>query len=436
MLLIYVQKITPRVSYTFKQICKRILGLEIDFTSKIESFIAHDGPKFSYGKKPLGKELYFQSVELLFEHGLNEVETQVVDWEDTKCFFQVKHANAALPFDIFAASFYLLSRYEEYLPHVKDDLGRFMVDESIAFKGGFLQDPVVDIWAYKLKEVILEKYPEIQFGKRKFRVIPIVTVSQTFAYRQKGILRSVGGGLRDLWFLKLGEFTDRIRVLMGFKKDPYDTFDELIRLQIRKKRDLKVLFGLGDYSNYEKNINHNNQKHRSLIKHAGDYIDIGLKVSYEAISNLSVLKKEKERVESIVNRQLKNAICAFFKIRLPEAYRNYIELEIREDFSMGYPGYSGFRAGTCTPFMFYDLDYEVQTPLIINSFCFSNYDYRKGENEALVREELMYCIKKIKEVQGVFIPVFHNELFSELKGQPFWGSVFEEIWNLEDETYS
>ncbi len=432
MVLIYVQKNTPRVSYTFKHICKRILGLQIDFTSKIESFIAHNGPKFSYGKQPLGKELYFQSVDLLFEHGFNEVAIQVSSWENTKCFFAVKHPMAALPFDIFAASFYLLTRYEEYLPHVKDELGRFTASESIAYLHDFLQDPVVDIWAYKFKEILYEKYPDAEFKERQFKVIPIVLVSQTFAYWKKGILRSIGGGIRDLWRLELYKVSDRIKVVLGVKKDPYDTFDFIIELQKKKRKKCILLFGLGDYSNYEKNISSSNPEHKKALKHVSDYMDVGLKVSYDAISELTVLKKEKQRIEKIVNRQLKYALCAFYKIKLPEAYRNFIELEIAEDFSMGYSEYSGFRAGTCTPFMFYDLDYEVQTPLTIYSFCCTPKSFRNGSNEQEVKKQTSSYIDKIRAVNGTFIPVFSNGLFSDLNTQTFWKSIFEFIWNIDE----
>ncbi|MHA7058615.1 polysaccharide deacetylase family protein [Aquimarina sp. M1] len=432
MLLVHVQKITPRVSYTFKHICKRILGLEIDFSSKIESFIAHDGPKLSYGKQPLGKELYFQSVDLLFEHGFNEVDIQVLPWDDTQCFFQVKHPNKALPFDIFAASFYLLTRYEEYLPHVKDVLGRFAATESIAYQNDFLQEPVVDIWALKFKNVLQEKYPDILFQERKFSVLPILYVNQTFAYWQKGILRSLGGAFRDLWQLKINEFTDRIKVLLGIKKDPYNTFDFIINLQKNNARKCILFFGLGDYTNYEKNINHNNPEHREVIKHASDYIDVGLKVSYEAIADLTILKTEKTRIEHIVNRQLRYALCAFYKLKLPEAYRNFIELEISEDFSMGYPRHAGFRAGTCTPFMFYDLDYEVQTPLVIHSFCCTPKSFENAENEYAVKKEVQVYIEKIKKVNGLFIPVFNNGLFGELSEQTYWKSILEFIWNTNE----
>ncbi|WP_405205392.1 polysaccharide deacetylase family protein [Aquimarina sp. LLG6339-5] len=433
MLLVYVQKITPRVSYTFKHICKRILGLEVDFTSKIESFIAHDGPKLSYGKQPLGKELYFQSVDLLFEHGFNEVDIQVIPWGETQCFFQVKHPDTALPFDIFAASFYLLTRYEEYLPHVKDELGRFTATESIAYQHGFLQEPVVDIWAFKFKDILKEKYLDIEFREKEFKIHPILYINQTFAYWQKGILRSIGGGLRDLWQLKISDVTDRVKVMLGVKKDPYDTFDFVINLQKNKIRDCLMFFGLGDYTNLEKNISHSNPEHRKVIKHVSDYVRVGLKVSYDAISDLEILKEEKTRIENIVNRQMLYSLCSFYKIKLPEAYRNFIELEIKEDFSMGYPEQAGFRAGTCTPFMFYDLDYEVQTPLVIHSFCCTAKSFDKAENEFTVKQELLDYIKKIKKVNGLFIPVFSNGLFSDLNEQSFWESIFEFIWNQDED---
>ncbi|WP_108840631.1 hypothetical protein [Aquimarina sp. Aq78] len=434
MLLIHVQKITPRVSYTFKQICKRILGFDVDLTSKIEPFIAHDGPKLSYGKQPLGKELYFQSVDLLFEHGLNDIDVQVFDWEETKCFFDVKHADSALPFDIFAATFYLLTRYEEYLPHVKDGMGRFPATESIGYIHNFLQDPVVDIWAYKFKKVLLDKYPNLEFREKKFTIIPVVSVAQTFVYKNKGVLRSIGGGIRDLWKLQFDKLTDRIKVLIGFKKDPYDVFDFIIQLHKKKKRKAKALFGLGDYSKYEKNVGYNRPKHHAIIKHIADYIDVGLKVSYEAISDLSLLKKEKLRIENIVNRRLQYSLCSFFKIKLPEAYRNFIELEIGEDYSMGYPKQSGFRAGTCSPFMFYDLDYEVQTPLVVHSFCFASQGDREDINDLMsARKEISIYMDKVKKVNGIFIPVFCNTLFSDLQNEPFWKSILEFIWTAEDE---
>ena len=134
---------------------KRILQIEVGYTSKVEDFIAHDSAKMSYTRQPLSSEIHIKSHDLLFEHGLSDIEIKVQDWDGTKGFFTTND-KSHLPFDIFAASFYLLSRYEEYLPHVSDEYGRFIAEESIAKQEDFLHQPVVDIWAYRLKDLILK----------------------------------------------------------------------------------------------------------------------------------------------------------------------------------------------------------------------------------------------------------------------------------------
>ena len=84
MLLIYSHKITPRVRYIFKHIFTRVLLISVDFTSKIEEFVAHNGPKLSYTKASLGNEFFIKSNDLLFEHdfllNLNQVKLTKQDY--------------------------------------------------------------------------------------------------------------------------------------------------------------------------------------------------------------------------------------------------------------------------------------------------------------------------------------------------------------------
>ena len=230
-LLIYTHKITPRVRYVFKHIFTSVLGLTVEFTSEIESFVAHQGPKLSYTHKQLGNELHFGRVELLFEQGINDTPIQVTDWDGVPCFFTVKGSVSKLPYDIFAASFYLLSRYEEYLPHVKDEFGRFPSSESLAFQNDFLQIPVIDEWIERLREVFVAYYPDVQLKSLMFRTNLTVRVPQVFVYRKIGFLRTVGGYVQDIFALKLREVFDRTKVLLGIRKDPYDVFTWLVNFQ-------------------------------------------------------------------------------------------------------------------------------------------------------------------------------------------------------------
>lgn len=412
MLLVYTHKITPRVTYTFKHICKRILGIEVRFTSKVEDFIAHESLKMSYAKSPLSSELFVRSHDLLFETGLSDIEVNVQQWDRTKGFFSTND-RSDLPFDIFAASFYLLSRYEEYLPHVNDAYGRFSAAESLAYEHKFLNQPVVDIWAYKLKAVLQKRFPDYEFVDRKYKVLPVIDVPMAYYFKYKGLLRTIGGTLNDLRRLKLKQLYFRYLVLMGFKRDPYDTFRWIIRKQ--KKYDFKfmVLFLVGDYSTYDKNININKKEFVSLIKSVADYCKVGLKASYFSLEDISVLKKEKLKLESLTHSNLKAVRNSFSKLNLPQSYRNFVELEIDEDFSMGYIDTLGFRAGTCTPFQFYDLDFEVQTPLKINPYQCLDFALLKYNSQLDKTEHLQKLIDEVKAVNGTFIPIFHNYTFSD-----------------------
>jgi hypothetical protein len=357
MLLVYTHKITPRLRFTFKQICTRILGVPVSFTTTIEDFIAHDSLKMSYTRQPLGSEFFIRSQELLFEQGLSDVEIKVSDWEETKCFFP-NGEQSALPFDIFAASFYLLSRYEEYLPHVKDEFGRFTAKESLAFNNGFLRQPVVDIWAFKFRKALQAQYPEFLFSERQYKITPVIDVPIAYIYKLKGLMRTVGGTVNDLLHFRLINIYQRYSVIFGFKHDPYDTFKYIINKQKQIKNKFIFFFLIGDLTTYDKNINAQKSKFISLIKEVGDYSKIGLKASYFALDNIAILKTEKRRMESIINQGLCASRQSYSKLNLPESYRNLVELEVPEDYTMGYINQIGFRAGTCTPFLFYDLDYD------------------------------------------------------------------------------
>ena len=426
MLLVYTHKITPRLTYTFKHICKRILGLEVSFTSKVEDFIAHNSLKMSYTKQPLSNELFVRSNLLLFETGLSDLDFNVQKWDDTKGFF-ITGERSDLPFDIFAASFYLLSRYEEYMPHVKDSYGRFMAKESLAYTNGFLNQPVVDIWAYKLKAVLKQRFPDFVFPTRAYKIKPVIDVPTAFYFKQKGLLRTVGGTLNDLVRFRLRQLYQRYSVLMGVKRDPYDTFKWVINKQKQSKFKFMVLFLIGDYSTYDKNINTNKKQFVSLIKSIADYCDVGIKASYFSLNDISILKKEKIKMETIINTDLKAVRHSFSKLNLPISYRNLVELEINQDFTMGYIDTLGFRAGTCTPFQWYDLDYEVQTPLQINPYHCLDFALLKYQSKLDKTEHLQKLINEVKAVNGTFTSVFHNYTFSDLENWKGFRSLFNQI---------
>ncbi len=425
MLLIYTQKTSPRIIYIFKHICTNILGLELRFTTKIEEFIAHQGVKFSYGKKRLGNEFFIQSVDLLQEQGLNDLEIKVQRWDETKCFFGVSE-NSDLPFDIFAASFYLLSRYEEYLPHVKDDFGRFPASESLAYKENFLFQPVVDVWAYKFKNLLLERFPGMEFGIREPSSLSVISVSHVFNFRNKGFLRSLTGLMLDLGKLKISRVTDRLRVVLNLKKDPYDVFDDLIAFRKKHQANFVFMFQLSDFNVFDRNIHYNRLNYRSTIKYVSDYSEVGLRLGYFAIKDLEVLKIEKKRFENIIHGPIQNVINTKYNLQLPENYSFLNELEIPNDYSMGYPESMGFRAGTCTSYLFYDLNMEVTTPLRIHPYVFHS-QLCSTKNPEEIKNKIDLVLKELDKVGGIFRAIFKNRDFSEYYNYTYYYSLLKQI---------
>ncbi len=428
MLFIYTHKITHRNKYTLNLIFKDLLGVDITLVSNVEEFKTLSGPKLSYTINPVQDELFFSSRTLLFETGITEQNISVFDHLGTKVFYATGKSSA-LPFDVFAASFYLVSRYEEYLPHIRDEHDRFEAKDSLAFLHGFLDKPVVNIWMRWIRELLSEKYPELIFSEKKYEFISTIDIDNAYAYREKGFTRTIGGYLKALSTFDVSEMKERTKVILGIEKDPYDTYD--FQLEIIKKYKLKMIyfFLLGDYGVNDKNLPVESRKFQSLIKMLADYAQVGIHPSYGSNSSKDQLKKEVDRLAKVLHRDITQSRQHFLKLTLPETYRNLIDLDITDDYTMGYASQVGFRASICSPFNFYDLDVELETKLKIHPFAMMEgtlkYGMKVNPEDAMSR--IMPLIDEIKKVNGVFISLWHNDTLNDKKIWAGWKEVYEKM---------
>ncbi len=423
MLLVYTHKITPRITYIFKHICTRVLGVPVSFTTKIEEFVAHEGSKMSYTKKRLGNELFLRSTDLLFEQGVLASDVIVQKWDGLPGLFPVKDTSSDIPFDIFAASFYLLSRYEEYLPHVKDIKGRYTSKESLAASHNFLKIPVVDIWVERFAIILSTRFSEIKCKKVTYQKEMIVTVPQSNKYSKIGFLRTAIGYVRDLGRFRLIKVFKRTQVLLGIKKDPYDIFNWLIGLQKQVTQSFKVFIQLGDYSVDSRNVKHSRKSFKSSIKMIADYCEVGLLLSPQAITDAIILAEERKRLEALVHRPLRHIHLSEYKLVLPQVYREAIEQEIQHDYTMGYPDTVGFRAGTSHSFLFYDLDYEIQTPLMLHPVVLQSDSVINYHNHTIDSVSLAEIENVIQRVGGTFRINFSNVSFENIYSKKLFRSI-------------
>ena len=408
-----------------RHIFVNLLGIELDFTTKVEDFIKHSGPKITYTKQPLQNEFFIRSNELLFEQGINDIQLNIADWEGTPCFFPTGE-RSNLPFDIFAASFFLIARYEEYLPHVKDIHGRFSPKDSIAFQNGFLQKPVVDLWAKKLLEALQERFEDLEFKTKSYDYISVIDVATSHCYANRGFARGLAGLVMDLGTFKLKRVYERMAVRLNRLKDPYDNFAPLIALHKGRNVKCNFFFQYADYSKYDKNVSINSMKFKSLIKYVADYVPVSLAASYSSFTNLELLKKEKSNLEEVINRPVNNSKMRYNRVDVPETYRNLIAAEFTDDYTMGYTFELGFRAGTCTPFQFYDIPLEVKQPIKVHPFAIHDYALSKIKKDEVVLQQVKKIMNDVQLVNGTLIAMFTNELLGN-KDERDWMLLYEEI---------
>jgi hypothetical protein len=426
-LLIYVPKINNRLKFTFKLILTELLGLKFVFTDDSREFIQAEQPKFSYAFHPLGDELFICSKQLLFESGLKDQEIQVGSWQDMPIFFSTTRFSA-IPFDPFAASFYMVSRYEEYLPTIYDSHHRFEAHHSLAYSGGFLQQPVVNKWAYALRDTLKSKFPELQFLKRQYNYISSIDIDNAWAFKQKGLVRTMGGYLKSLSQFDFKAVGQRTKVLMGLEKDPYDTYG--FQLEVQKKYQLKTLYFIlfASYGKNDKNVPITSRKFCELIKSLSDNSEVGIHPSYGSNFNHERLPKEIKRLSKVLNREITKTRQHFLKLSFPETYHQLLELGLTDDYTMGFASEIGFRAGICDSFNFYDLDLETETKLRVHPFevmdATLRYYMKVDVDEAI--NKIKPIIEEIKKVDGTFMSLWHNESLSNVSPWEGWRNVYEQ----------
>jgi hypothetical protein len=427
-MLIYTSKITRRIQYIFQLIFKDIFDIDYEITENKEDFINSEQPKLNYSMQQFEDELFVESHGLLSQTEIVDQELTFFKWDDLLIFFPSTNKKT-LPFDIFSASFYLVSRYEEYLPHFKDHYNRFKAEESIAYQNNFLEMPLVDLWANKLKKIIEESYPNLVFPTKKFKYISTVDIDNAYCFLEKGFARNVASFLKSIFHLDKQTFIKRYNVLIGKHKDPYDTYN--YQLNVLKKYNLEFIYFilLGNYGLNDKNVLVTSRKFKLLIKHLSDFAQIGLHPSFNSNSSNHLLKIERDRLVDITKSELKNSRQHFLQLSLPTTYRNLIDLDIFNDYTMGYAELPGFRASICNPYYFYDLELEKSTLLKIHPFAIMDATFRYYLNYT-PKESLDYMksvIDQVKNVNGTLITVWHNETWSDYKEWKGWKFLFKDM---------
>ncbi|MDP4274579.1 MAG: polysaccharide deacetylase family protein [Bacteroidota bacterium] len=425
-LLVYAEKFSPRLDYTLNLIFSGILKVTFSITHNIREFEESAEAKINYSPEKVKSGIRINPCGLLFETGIHPIDIQISQWKNHPCFFQTDQASD-VPFDLFAASFFLASRYEEYLPFKTDQYGRFEAIQSLAFKYNFLQVPIVNQWVQELARLINNQYPSFVFPPLKFSFLPTFDIDDAYAYRHKGLLRTAGILAKAVLQGNVKKFENCLKVLASRMPDPFDCYDYM--LFFHKQYHLKPLlfFQVGRYGKYDKNISSTNKKFRQLIQKMDLQTETGLHPSFRSADHPELIVKEKAELEKITGQKINRSRQHYLRLSLPDTYRNLIKAGIDKDFTMGYATQAGFRAGICSPFPFYDLQNEETTSLIIFPLVVMDITLKKYQdlNPLQADEAIKILIDKVKAVNGTFVSLWHNET---IVTEGPWRQVMEDMY--------
>jgi hypothetical protein len=246
----------------------------------------------------------------------------------------------------------------------------------------------------------------------------------------KGPVKSFTGIVGSIVKLKFNKLRERLSVLGGLKKDPFEIFDLLDTIHQKHNLD-PIYFFLVSGRNvlHDKNILPQKDAMAQLISNHAKTYSIGLHPSWQSGENFSSLEKEKNRLENISGKTITRSRQHYLRFNLPAGYRRLLEVGITEDYSMGYGTNNGFRASVASSFLWYDIEKEQQTNLRIYPFCFmdSNVIFHEKLSIDLAYEELMNCYNICRKVNGTFIGIFHNHLMGDDNLQ--WRSLYQRFLN-------
>jgi len=410
-LTIYAPRESPRLRYILDWIFKTCLGADYRITQRPteEAHISYG----TAGRAPV----IIPDVGLLWQ---SDVPQRVPD-------FQIGGVKAGeFAFDIFGAAFWLLARCEEYGHFTPDRHGRFPHTASALHARGFLEQPLVDAWVERLR-IALVNHSDLSIPKPAFCFQPTYDIDIAYAYHHKGLRRTLGGLLRDARAGNFSALRQRLGVLKGRRRDPYDAYDFLRSMHAGRSLSAHTFFLAASKSSaWDKNIPAGHPAFRALVQEAATRGTVGAHPSYFSSEKEALIEEEKTAVEIALGKVLHHSRQHFIRLRFPHTYRALIAAGITEDWSMGYPDALGFRAGTSRTFPWYDLEREEETPLQVHPFSFMDVTAR--DYLGLSAEEAFGRLRAqrdaLQELGGTLTTVFHNFSLGTDANWPGWRDAY------------
>lgn len=433
-MLVYAPHTSPRLDYILDHILLVQLGISYKITTNLDYFQRTSSYRINYGINPIEGCLNIPSGHLLFEENIVEQKITIQPNKRWKIALfansfdnipDFKQPTQVIPFDLFSAAFYLLSRYEEYLPSKRDEHNRYKHQDSIAFKNNFLETPLLDYWLIEFKNSLLNLYPAIQLKAQSFQQINTIDID--FAYKYKG--QSLGALTKKFIGSLLKGKPDWNCINLP-EKDPYDTYRFIQNESNNANVPIQYFFLLANYGGFDRNLSPFSVQTKTLYQSLATNHACGIHPSYKSSYHRKSLEKELALFSNIFGYPAKDSRNHFLKIKVPETYQILEGMNVLNDYTMAYADAVGFRASTSQPFFLFNLHQNKQLQIKVFSPCLMDVSLKNGLNlnlEAAI-EKISTLKREVQTVNGYFISIWHNSSFDLSQGWEGWDKVFKSLF--------
>ena len=311
--------------------------------------------------------------------------------------------------DIIASSYFLLSRYEEWIrPDCRDEHGRFPGKESFAYRANVGHRPIVDEYGRLLRKWLRKTGINVPEPPRQFNKIYLThDVDIPFQYRN---FRNLARAFFNCNFHKA------LKIYNGnIENDPFFTFPWLLK-QNEKLQAETIFFIKSAVKSYcfdkpKYNLNSKDIQYLfNIIEKAG--AKIGLHCSYLSGDKLELIKKEKKKLEQYSGKTICYNRNHYLRAKEPQDMQYLINAGITDDFTMGFADVSGFRLGTCRAVKWINVRTKEVSDLILHPLTIMECTLDREQYMNLDYESaLAYCQQLIDQTilfNGDLNLLWHN----------------------------
>jgi hypothetical protein len=321
----------------------------------------------------------------------------------------------------------MLTRWEEYVNKNRDKHNRFPATQSLAFKQGFLDRPIVNEYVEKLKKKLLDLDDTVVFKERKFELVLTHDVDELIMWKSwKQVFRVVAGDIlkRKNIKLALSRVTEYFLIKQDKIKDPFDTFDWLMDKSESVGVKSRFYFMSGGVTKFDNRYKIDDKKTIKLINHIKNRGHIvGFHPSYNAYNDTMQFKKEKEALEKASKCKIEEGREHYLRFEVPTTWQIWEDNGMKVDSTCGYADKEGFRCGTGDEFSVFNILTREKLRLKERPLIFmddNHHSYNQNLNTEKSFEIIAKLIQQAKKYNTKTTLLFHNSIFINNKKVDFF----------------